>query len=521
MKFLCGNCKAKYQLPDEKVVGRTLRMNCRQCKAPILIRGEGAMMSVPPAGMSIAAPAPLESMRAPMPGAARMSVNAPVAFGAPLTAPSALGAPRVSMGAPAPLESMRVSMGAPAPLGALRASVAAAPPIVAPPPLAAPPPLVAPALGDAWHVGIQDVPVGPMSRDEVARKIALGAVGADSLAWREGMGDWVAVRHIPELASLLGSRMPPPPEPALAPPLPMHSGRRSTDQVAFAGMSLSAAPAATAAWAQTAEPRASQVFPAAAGIESQVPPAPVAQGWGRMFAMAGGLAFLMTATTIVGVKYLRSGEAPPAAVPVAMPVPAPGAPPTPAVPVAPAPVAPRVADLQLDVAEVEAPAEPDTAAPAETAPAQKRAAGGAAKPQPAPRALSAAQKEMLARMGGGLDSDPALLNAPSLARGASASAAGSGPLTAGQLSAVVQRGRTSLQRCYETALRGVGGSQDTVRMDVEVTIAPSGNVTEAQATGTGLPGMDTCLERTVRMWRFPSSSESTQTKFPVVFQPGG
>ena len=31
MKFLCGNCKAKYQIADEKVTGRTLRMKCRRC----------------------------------------------------------------------------------------------------------------------------------------------------------------------------------------------------------------------------------------------------------------------------------------------------------------------------------------------------------------------------------------------------------------------------------------------------------------------------------------------------------
>ena len=32
--------------------------------------------------------------------------------------------------------------------------------------------------------------------------------------------------------------------------------------------------------------------------------------------------------------------------------------------------------------------------------------------------------------------------------------------------------------------------------------------------------MAQCIERTVKMWRFPSSSDATQTKFPLVFQPG-
>ncbi|HJL26439.1 MAG TPA: zinc-ribbon domain-containing protein, partial [Polyangiaceae bacterium LLY-WYZ-15_(1-7)] len=39
MKFLCDNCKAKYQIPDEKIAGRTLRMKCRKCGHSIIIRG--------------------------------------------------------------------------------------------------------------------------------------------------------------------------------------------------------------------------------------------------------------------------------------------------------------------------------------------------------------------------------------------------------------------------------------------------------------------------------------------------
>ena len=31
MKFLCDNCKAKYQIGDEKVAGKTVRMKCRRC----------------------------------------------------------------------------------------------------------------------------------------------------------------------------------------------------------------------------------------------------------------------------------------------------------------------------------------------------------------------------------------------------------------------------------------------------------------------------------------------------------
>jgi hypothetical protein len=56
---------------------------------------------------------------------------------------------------------------------------------------------------DQWHVAINDVPVGPMKREEIARKVATGAVTGDSLAWREGFDDWRPLREIAELAALL------------------------------------------------------------------------------------------------------------------------------------------------------------------------------------------------------------------------------------------------------------------------------------------------------------------------------
>ena len=51
-------------------------------------------------------------------------------------------------------------------------------------------------------------------------------------------------------------------------------------------------------------------------------------------------------------------------------------------------------------------------------------------------------------------------------------------------------------------------------------MAASGNVSAVNISGKGLPGMDVCIQRIVKGWRFPQSGDVTQTKFPVVFQPG-
>src|SRR5688572_23352331 len=74
MKFLCGNCKAKYQIADEKASGKTLRMKCRRCGHDILIDGHNvAASSMPPA-----APAPAARKPSVVPSPARSGSGAQV-----------------------------------------------------------------------------------------------------------------------------------------------------------------------------------------------------------------------------------------------------------------------------------------------------------------------------------------------------------------------------------------------------------------------------------------------------------
>lgn len=98
MKFLCDNCKAKYQIGDDKVAGKTVRMKCRKCGHSIQVTAamadpgtaddaagvEAIAATVPqaspsagaiePAASAIAAPAPAPRAAAPIarPGPARL-----------------------------------------------------------------------------------------------------------------------------------------------------------------------------------------------------------------------------------------------------------------------------------------------------------------------------------------------------------------------------------------------------------------------------------------------------------------
>jgi len=462
MKFLCSNCKAKYQISDDKVVGRTLRMTCRRCQNEIVIRSG-------PAGQS--------------------------------NAPSALP--------PAP--SGRSSV-----LGAdFRSQVVAGPSMMA-----------GAARVDEWHVAINDIPVGPMRREEVARKFQLGAASADSLAWREGMDDWLPVRNIPELHALLVAQRPPPPPSAAYAPAAGMPQQHMLQPAMPIGMLQQAQPLAP----QQAMMRADvapvggrvglgfetveevqmpqQQMPMQTQGGSYVGPAPQAparpaSGVGALFLMLCAGAFFVALGIFLGNKFLNPAQ-PAQVAATAAPVVAPP------VAAAEAEAAPEEHVVELGVQEIEGEEGKRAGGQAGSKPSETGATAGGKK-------LSAEQQAMLARMGGSFDSTATLkTESGSGARGGKASGEG---LTAQELSGVVLQGRKNLQRCYETALRG-SQSDETVRLDVEITVAASGNVSAVNVSGKGLPGMDVCIQRIVKGWRFPQAGDVTQTKFPVVFQPG-
>ncbi|HEX7476506.1 MAG TPA: GYF domain-containing protein [Polyangiales bacterium] len=459
MKFLCSNCKAKYQIADDKVAGRTLRMTCQQCGEPIAVRG---------------------------PGRAAAQISRPISQ--PLV-PTAIGAPPAisSLGA-----DFQRQVASPTHDAGARGA-------------------------DEWHVAINDVPVGPMRREEVARKIGMGAVDRESLAWREGMDDWMPARHIPELAVLFSAREPAPlvaPPPAavpIAPSAPLQPAVR-VEMAPIGGRQM----LTLDDYAPPVEPVISTVT--VSPVPATAPPAggkPL--GWAPMFALVSGGAFILAVGAVLGVRVLAPA---PAAAPAQRGTAGTGAP----MVAAPAQANPNPGrDSQGNVIELDMQAidgQSTGGGQRRVAAAQAPAAGDKNKAA-AGKALTDEQKAMLARMGSGLDQGPSNIRTGTDNPQATSGGGGSGgQLTAEQLSAVVLRGRKNLQRCYETALRG-SGSDETVRMDVDIEVSPSGNVTGAHTSGKGLPGMDECLVRTVRMWRFPSSGEGAATRFPVVFQPGG
>ncbi len=220
MKFFCEQCKAKYQIADEKVAGKTVRMKCRKCGHLIELRAEvtesSAIAHAPPA------PAPTGHTSA----SAKPAAPKPPAR--PPARPNAL-ATSLTAAKPPPPKTER-SGGALS--GAFRNTVQREDEGSAPFDMAD----LAP--GDDWYVAVNGVPVGPIRIAEVRRKAALGAVTEDSLVWQEGLDEWRPLKTFPDLAANVReaaasgrvSITPPPPDvrPSSPPPPRAPSMRSSS-----------------------------------------------------------------------------------------------------------------------------------------------------------------------------------------------------------------------------------------------------------------------------------------------------
>ncbi|HSC87160.1 MAG TPA: GYF domain-containing protein [Polyangiaceae bacterium] len=210
MKFSCPSCQAKYQIAEDKIAGRAMKMKCRKCGAIIPIIEEdlaqaelqartslepAAALSIPPAAPRPSATSAAPAPRAPVPRAPAPRTAVP---GAAVSAPPR---PAAAPAAPQP---------------------AAAP--AAPQPVAAPvrvDPTARPSMSrmmsrapvalPEWHAGIDGQAIGPMTREELRVHLKSGHADAETLVWREGMSGWAELRAVPEIADLLHSQVAPPP----------------------------------------------------------------------------------------------------------------------------------------------------------------------------------------------------------------------------------------------------------------------------------------------------------------------
>jgi predicted Zn finger-like uncharacterized protein len=200
MRFVCDSCHAQYMISDDKVGASGVKVRCKKCGHVIIVRRQAE--SAGGAGAEAdAALRGLQEMSAPSNPLAEATTGESSIFsgvddeeiGAAFD--SALGE---RSDAPPPtedLDSTRVMDGdAVARLAALSEGN------VPPDSDAAPP------TAHAWYVAIDDKQTGPLTPDAIKEHWDRGEIGPDSLTWRQGLEDWVALSEVSELASWLAPR---------------------------------------------------------------------------------------------------------------------------------------------------------------------------------------------------------------------------------------------------------------------------------------------------------------------------
>ena len=560
MKFLCDNCKAKYQIADEKVAGKTVRMKCRKCGHQIEVRAavtETSVSTSPPTAMGSASDAPR-----------------PVAKNSLATSLSA-AKPRAPVGQPhaAPATSALA--------GAFQRTVHDAPQSVPFPQQGGGLEL---SVTDEWYVAINGVPVGPVRISELRRKAGSGAVTEDSLCWQEGLEEWRPVRSIPELAAIVreaaqGNRpslvSPPPNEgrassPPRAPQRPAPTNPRGPEVPRPGGMG-SGAPFDPP---RPMSPSRSNVVPlrvAASSSTDEAPASPIGSpltGSGAAAAFAPSFAPAPQYSPAPAPAFSPQFQPTPAPMAVADPFAVPGGPPpatasllsqAPFAPSSPqimvsqlppqprrgvplwfwpillftgvfgvsaavfvfrqqTPPAPVVIQVQPTAAPTATEAKSDVPPPATTgdapAPSSTPSSGTAKVATGGPRTNSGGGAPPDKKTGIDLGGLVAGAGGPNVGGGSGPASAGGGGLDSSSVERVVAAHRTGVKRtCWE---RGGADQKASVNVTVSATVAPDGSVSGTSSSGDD-PVVAKCIESQVKTWRFSAPGATTTVNIPFKF----
>ncbi|MBN2194690.1 MAG: zinc-ribbon domain-containing protein [Polyangiaceae bacterium] len=523
MKFVCPNCKAKYQIADERIAGRSVKMKCRKCGHVIHI-GHGADTSPgqdaddpfdqwlpsearadharapspradparsPPPKPRVAGSAPGGRPSPPRPshGSSRAAVSSrvpPAAARQMLDAVPGLDQPAEpkldQVGAaltpfaveareePAPSAPVatsgtgRVPNAGPAGMGALAGAFQQA---VVGPAAAALAALNMPA--DDWYVGINDVPVGPMGLSALRSKAVSGAVGPDSLVWREGFEDWHPLRAYPELLAVI-------------------------DEATGDGeQTHTSAVVPAAVFARVAE---GGVASSLLATSERVPVEEVAGLPRRSSAASVWLAIATALGLGLTVGFVVFGGTKPPETVVKY------------VTVSSTPASATLVGLGEAATKPEAVEVTNVTAVA----ARGNGSKGLGSPAPGPEGTSKGGLKGLEGLKGPSTTGPS---------GDVGSGSAGQPLDSSQVQRTVSRYTGSVKRsCWQPALDTRDDSApSTAKVVVTIQVAPNGTVSSVGTSGDpkGYRGLASCIAGRVRGWQFPVSNGATNVNVPFVF----
>jgi predicted Zn finger-like uncharacterized protein len=522
LKFLCENCRAKYQIADEKVAGRTVRMKCRKCGHLIEVEASvtesSTVAKAPhaparPAGIAAAAaalrPVGVATVRGFEGRSAAVSGEETAGEVSSVSAEEAsVRPPATAKGGLASAFSKAVAV------PENRASAVSAAFSV----LSSRPDI------EEWYVGINGVPVGPVRLGELRRKAAGGAITPESLVWREGFEEWVPLKTFPELLTMyreavslgratLTPTPPPPARVASGPPRPPSVTPPPRAQPLPRPAALPVARAFPPGSDEPIELRFDEGEPSVVVTET-----PESQSFAAPLSVEGlrvmrarrpitkrippGAVIAVLVSLLLGmaIMVLLEGRQSSGVQIVSVPVP---------IQQVPAPAAPAVAADEgqgvttIGAIEIGAAAQKGSSGAART---------GTGKAADTPAGAAAPANTSLTGLGG-------LVGGPSSPGGGATPSGGGGQLAASDVERVVQSHRAFVKRqCWESALAArPANAPSSVRVAVSITVGSDGRVQSTSASGgDAYPGLSSCVQSQVRNWTFPRSDGATVT-VPFVF----
>ncbi len=386
---------------------------------------------------------------------------------------------------------------------------------------------------EEWYLADDYAQYGPMTFSELVARIRRRELGPNPQVWREGLEEWTDLDQIPELRPHLRHLPPPrrqrstveapvattapPPRGAPEPATPATSGAAAASSAFFG----------TTALEEPVEhpPDASLPGPAAVPL-----PAPQARDRSSAVVLIVAFASIAVVGLVVLAIYLlgRQSESPKASKPAPTAVAQAQTPRAPRPAAVPRPTTPRTAPSP-------APQEQDDdelVMPAVTIElgAKKPRRGPAARPRRAPRdGRPSTGLATTSSFSGPSFSGFGPVGLPTrrseLPR---ASSAGSSPstfrrgtrkVTKPEVVAVIRRHVHRLKRCYERAVRLHPTELRRAKMKVTIRIGASGRVRSVRITPGKYRGLSLgdCIVSSIKRWRFPPSTESYGTSFPLSF----
>lgn len=523
MIFHCGQCQAKYQLPDERVAGKTVRMKCRKCSHLIEVKGpekakeEGGPLASEGwyAGIAGKPTGPMSAAdlakkvdegaldrdalvwREGQDGwkpfhtfADLVALTVPAKAEPPAQASEPPGPPETE---PEPLASSRVAP----PSSVARSST---PGIPRPPASRPSTPL---ARGSSGSAAPKLEPTGDLApKPEPATTDARPASEPVSEPPRLKL----VAEAAPEAPLVAPEPAPKPDEPS---PLFAPTPPEVAPLAAIGSAALAAAPSpASEALEEPARAESRVVAVATPRPErGRVHPA----AW-AIVGLGGVLVGIFAGLSMGGDKGQQQPE------PVAVSAPQATEPEPAATAEEPKTEAPAAEEATETEPAAESPVEEPTGEP-KAEPEKTVAAATPAKPKATAATSTAPSKAPAPPAMTGLSNLSGLTAGPTAGPSKAGGAGGKGALSHAEVERVVQSHRAFVKRrCWELALATkTQGAPSSARVATTITIAPDGRVTNASATGgEGYPGLASCVAGQVRGWKFPPSEGGT-VNVPFVF----